>query len=202
MLPEASVSLEQLRALLAQKHARLAPHLPRMRFAVNDELHAQPAQVKAGDEVSVLPPVAGGSAADPSYELCRAPLSLDETIARVQHPGAGGISVFLGVVRNHAPQGPVARLEYEAHPVLALREMERILRALMQEIPGVRVAVQHRVGSLVVGDIAVIVAASAAHRDEAFRACRAAIDRIKESVPIWKKEWAEDGTALWVNLEG
>jgi molybdopterin synthase catalytic subunit/molybdopterin converting factor small subunit len=201
-LPAASVSIEELRALLAHKHARLAPYLARMLFAVNDELHAQAARVCAGDAVAVLPPVAGGSDAPFSYELRREPLSVDQAIAHVQHPGAGGISVFLGVVRDHAEQGAVAQLDYEAHPVLASRELERILVALAQEIPGTRLCVQHRLGSLAVGDIAVIVAASAAHRADAFRACRAAIDRIKESVPIWKKEWAPDGSALWVNLEG
>jgi molybdopterin synthase catalytic subunit/molybdopterin converting factor small subunit len=201
-LPGPSVSVEELRALLARRHARLAPYLARMLLAVNDELHAAPALVHAGDAVSVLPPVAGGSAVAPSFVLRREPLSVDEAIAAVQHPGAGGISVFLGVVRDHAAQGAVARLEYEAHPVLAAREMERVLVALLEEFPGTRVCVQHRLGSLAVGDVAVVVAASAAHRADAFRACRAAIDRIKESVPIWKKEWAPDGSALWVNLEG
>jgi molybdopterin synthase catalytic subunit len=108
--------------------------------------------------------------------------------------------VFLGVVRDHAEQGAVSRLDYEAHNSLAHKEMLRILLAISGEYPGTRLSVQHRVGSLQIGDLAVVVAASAAHRAEAFAACRAAIDRIKESVPIWKKEWAPDGSALWVNL--
>ena len=196
------VSLAELRRVLAERHPSLGPHLPRMRLAVNDELHAQVEHVTAGDEVAVLPPVAGG-ADDPhvSFEIRETPLSLDVALAAVQHPGAGGIVLLLGVVRDHAEQGQVSRLDYEAHTSLALREMSRILHELAREHPGVRLHVQHRVGALAVGDAAVVVAASAAHRAEAFAACRAAIDRVKESVPIWKKEWAPDGSALWVNLE-
>ena len=86
--------------------------------------------------------------------------------------------VFHGVVRNHAEGRPVTRLDYEAHESLAQKEMERVL-----------------------GDVAVCVAASAAHREEAFAACRKAIDRIKETVPIWKKEWGPGDQSSWVNLE-
>jgi molybdopterin synthase catalytic subunit len=194
-------ALAELRELLAVLHPTLAPHLARMRFAINDELHATAERVNAGDEVSVLPPVAGGSAAAVSCAIKDMPLSVDEAIAAVKHAGAGGMAVFIGVVRDHAAQGSVSRLDYEAHVSLASKEMTRILNQLTQEYPGTRLSVQHRVGQLEVGDMAVVVAASAAHRGEAFAACRAAIDRIKESVPIWKKEWAPDGTALWVNLE-
>lgn len=203
-LPAERVSLSELRRLLAERHPTLAPHLPRMRLAINDELHAQAEHVCAGDEVAVLPPVAGGSGDTVTFEIRETPLSLDDALAAVRHPGAGGIVLFLGVVRDHAQhdqRAQVSRLDYEAHTKLALREMERILRELAREQPGVRLHVQHRVGTLAVGDAAVVVAASAAHRAEAFAACRAAIDRVKESVPIWKKEWAPDGSALWVNLD-
>jgi molybdopterin synthase catalytic subunit len=200
-LPSASVTVAELREYLAQRHARLAPLLERMCFAINDDLHAEHTHVRAGDEVAVLPPVAGGSDERVSFALRDEPLSLDRALAAVQHPSAGGIVIFLGVVRDHASQGAVARLDYEAHARLAERELERILTELATQHPGVRLTVQHRLGSLAVGDVAVIVAASAAHRGEAFSACRGAIDRVKESVPIWKKEWAPDGSALWVNLE-
>jgi molybdopterin synthase catalytic subunit len=198
-LPGPSVSLGVLRELLTARHASLGPHLPRMRFAINDEFCARDAEVRAGDAVSVLPPVAGGS--DVQCALLETPLSLDAAVAAVRHPGAGGLVLFLGIVRDHAEKGAVSRLDYEAHTALAQREMLRVAHEVVSERPGVRLSVQHRVGSLAVGDIAVVVAASAAHRGEAFDACRAAIDRIKESVPIWKKEWAPDGSALWVNLE-
>jgi molybdopterin synthase catalytic subunit len=104
-------------------------------------------------------------------------------------------------VRDHASGRSVARLDYEAHPQLAVQEMARILAALRAEHPGVRLAAVHRVGELAIGELAVIVGASAPHRAEAFAACRAAIERIKEAVPIWKKEWGSDGSGNWVNLD-
>ena len=79
--------------------------------------------------------------------------------------------------------------------------MRRVLDGVVAEHPGARIAAVHRVGRLAIGDVAVSVAVSAAHRDEAFAACRKAIDRIKETVPVWKKEWGPDGEAYWVNLE-
>lgn len=201
-LPESSISLAELKTLLAALHPQLAPHLQRMRLAINGELHAQVERVNAGDEIDVLPPVAGGSGSAFQCALQSEPLSVDRAIAQVSHAGAGGIAVFIGVVRDHAPQGAVARLDYEAHETLALREMERISGELTREHPEARISVQHRIGQLAIGDMAVVIAASAPHRALAFTVCRAAIDRIKESVPIWKKEWAPDGSALWVNLDG
>jgi molybdopterin synthase catalytic subunit/molybdopterin converting factor small subunit len=187
-----------LRAWLAGARPRLAPYLGRMRFAINGELARDDSALADGDEVMVLPPVAGGSVL---AEVRDRPLSVDEVLAHVQHAGAGGVVVFLGVVRDHADGKAVARLDYEAYVELANKEMRRILEALTREHPDVRVAALHRVGELHVGDTAVVVAASAPHRGDAFAACRAASDRIKETVPFWKKEWSPDGSALWVNLE-
>lgn len=191
------LSAAQLLELLAARHPRLLPVAARMRLAVNGELTGADAPIRDGDRVAVLPPVAGGVGL---CELRTAPLSLDAVVASVSHAGAGGIAVFLGVVRDHADGKPVARLDYEAHPELAPSELRRVLEEVERELPGVRLAAQHRHGALRVGDTAVIVAASAPHRAEAFEACRAAIDRLKQRVPIWKKEWAPDGSANWVNL--
>jgi molybdopterin synthase catalytic subunit len=125
------------------------------------------------------------------------PLSVDEAVRAVTVPGAGGINVFIGTVRDQNAGQAVSLLEYEAYPSMAEREMAAIAAEIELEIPGVRLAVLHRVGELVVGDIAVVCAASAPHRGEAFRACRALIDRIKERVPIWKREHGPDGP-YWV----
>jgi molybdopterin synthase catalytic subunit len=183
---------------LAMHKPRLGPYLPRMRVAVNGDFATDETVIGDGADVVLLPPVAGGSLL---AEVRSAPLSLDEVVAAVRFPGAGGIAVFLGVVRDHHAGKPVARLDYEAYVPLANKEIARILDGLMVAHPGARVAALHRVGELAIGDVAVVVAASAAHRDQAFTLCRLAIDSIKESVPIWKKEWSPDGSALWVNLE-
>ncbi|MBC7170957.1 MAG: molybdenum cofactor biosynthesis protein MoaE [Polyangiaceae bacterium] len=195
-----AASRSALDALLVERHPRLAPHLSRMRLAINGEIGATGEELRAGDEVDVLPPVAGGS----PVALCRVsdtPLSIDECFNAVRHPSAGGVALFVGVVRDHAEGKPVARLDYEAHPTLAAREMHLALESAAAVANGVRVAATHRAGSLAVGDLAVVVAASAPHRAEAFEACRHAIERIKETVPIWKHEWDADGNAHWVNLE-
>jgi molybdopterin synthase catalytic subunit len=104
------------------------------------------------------------------------------------------------VVRDHNEGRPVAKLEYEAYPSMAIAEMKRIAGEIAAEIPGVRLAVVHRTGALVVGDVAVVCAASAPHRDEAYRACRALIDRVKASVPIWKREHGPDGS-VWIGWQ-
>lgn len=188
-------------ALLGERHVALGPHVSRMRLAVNGTLVLQDATVREGDEVDVLPPVAGGSGeAVQLCELREAPLSVDECIGAVTRPGAGGVAVFVGIVRDHADGQPVARLDYEAHPELALAEMRRVLAEVAASVPEVRLAATHRVGRLGVGDLAVVVAASAAHRAQAFEACEQAIEGIKARVPIWKKEWGPDGSAHWVNL--
>jgi molybdopterin synthase catalytic subunit len=136
----------------------------------------------------------------PAVALSADPLSLDRVIAAVAHPGAGAVATFVGTVRNTNAGQPVTLLEYEAYASLACAEMGRILAEIAGELPGVRVAVHHRTGALVVGDAAVICAASAPHRDEAFVACRLVIDRVKARVPIWKREHGPNGP-YWVGWE-
>ena len=128
------------------------------------------------------------------------PLSIDEAIALVSHPGAGGIATFVGVVRDTNEGRAVTQLEYEVYGSMALAEMDRICSEIESEIDGVRLAVLHRAGALAVGEVAVVCAASAPHRGEAFRACRLLIDRVKERVPIWKREHGPDGP-YWVGWE-
>jgi MoaE-MoaD fusion protein len=192
-----SLTLREFVSWLGEQKPRLAPYLSRMRCALNGDFAELSAHVKSGDEVVVMPPVAGGSAL---AEVRDAALSVDEVITAVRHPSAGGIAVFMGVVRDHHQGKPVARLDYEAYRELADKEMRRIVDALTSEHAGTRIAVVHRVGELAVGDLAVVVAVSAAHRGQAFDVCRLVIDRVKDTVPVWKKEWAPDGSALWVNL--
>ena len=133
-------------------------------------------------------------------DIRETPLSVDETLGLVRRPGAGGLATFLGVVRDESDGRAVTKLEYSAYATMAKREMEKIALEIEAEMDGVRVAAMHRVGLLEVGDAAVVCAASAPHRAEAFRACRALIDRIKERVPVWKREIGPDGVA-WVGWE-
>lgn len=125
------------------------------------------------------------------------PVSIDEAVSHVRHDAAGAVCVFLGTVRDHNEGTRVTKLEYEAYATMAVSEMQRIVDELVSEIPGVRLAIIHRCGTLSVGEIAVVCAASSVHRDEAHRACRMLIDRTKARVPIWKREHGPDGPR-WV----
>ena len=132
------------------------------------------------------------------------PLSVDAAIAFVKHPGCGAVVVMIGCVRDHAVQGgatiAVNKLEYEAYADMATKVIAQIADKVCARIPGVKASVQHRVGPLDVGDLAVVVAASAPHRAEAFEACSEIIDRLKEDAPIWKREHGKDGVT-WVGLK-
>jgi len=126
-----------------------------------------------------------------------APLSLDESVRAVDHAGAGAVATFVGVVRDHNDGRPVTLLEYEAYTSMAELELARIEAEIEADSPAVRVHATHRVGALRVGDAAVVCAASAPHRGEAFAACRRLIDAIKHRLPIWKREHGPDGP-YWV----
>jgi len=125
------------------------------------------------------------------------PLNSTECINWVMHPAAGGIDVFIGTVRNETKGKQVVRLEFEAYEKMALSEMQKIAAAMMKQWPLHKILIHHRTGILHVGDIPVIIAVSAAHRSAAFEACRFAIDTLKQTVPIWKKEVFENGEE-WV----
>jgi len=127
-------------------------------------------------------------------------LSLDRAMRAVRHAGAGAVVTFVGTVRDVNEGHQVTLLEYEAYVSMACAEMARIRDELEREIAGVRVAIHHRIGALRVGELAVVCAASAPHRGEAFEACRRAIDQVKARVPIWKREHGPDGP-YWVGWE-
>ena len=126
------------------------------------------------------------------------PLDPAEAVASVADPAAGGTCLFLGTVRDHSEAGRVTGLTYEAWEELALARLGELGEELFASWPLCRVALWHRTGELEVGEISVIVACSAAHRAEAFEACRHGIERLKEDVPIWKKEALVSGEAHWV----
>ncbi len=136
---------------------------------------------------------------DPSLIRVTAdPLSVDEALAAVGDPGAGGTCVFVGTVRDHSDAGDVTGLRYEAWEELAIKRLQELAAELAEKWPVKKVAILHRTGDLEVGEASVVIACSAPHRADAFEACRHAIERLKEDVPIWKKEELATGEAHWV----
>ena len=182
---------------LAAQHPAIAALRGKFRCAVNQDFTTDDRVLADRDELALIPPVAGGS--DRHVQLLAEPLSIDRCIRAVSSAGMGGIVTFIGMVRRHSRGIVVDHLEYEAYGPMAVREMTRLCDEIEAELPDTRLAVEHRVGRLAIGDIAVAIAAAAPHRAEAFTACRAMIDRLKDRVPIWKKEVGEDG-AEWVGL--
>lgn len=128
-----------------------------------------------------------------------AALSVDEVLDAVRHPQCGGVALFVGLVRDHDHGERVTSLEYSAHPS-ARETMERVCRDVLTRSESVRVAAVHRVGSLAVGDLAVVVAAAAPHRGQAFTAARDVIDTLKAETPIWKHQHLDDGSTEWVGM--
>jgi molybdopterin synthase catalytic subunit len=183
-------------AALATRHDVVARLRDRFRVAVNQAIVGDDHALADGDELALIPPVAGGAA---HVVLSADAVSLDRCIAAVTGAGMGGIVTFVGMVRRDGRAGVIDHLEYEAYAAMATAVMTELCVEIEGELPGVRLAVEHRVGRLAIGDVAVVIAAAAPHRAEAFAACRSMIDRLKDRVPIWKKEVGVDG-AEWVGL--
>lgn len=184
--------LEELSAL----HPSLAPLLPHLRVAVNQEFTHPDAEVPDGAEVALIPPVSGGSGL---YRVVDRPLKLAEVVDAVASYARGGLVTFSGIVRDNTRGHAVVRLEYEAYAPMAERVLARIGGEVESRWPGCRAAIVHRIGVLTPGELAVVIAVAAPHRKEAFLGCEHAIERLKEDVPIWKKEVRADGE-VWVGL--
>ncbi|WP_242393726.1 molybdopterin converting factor subunit 1 [Anaeromyxobacter oryzisoli] len=188
-------SVADLRRALAERHPALARLLPRCRIAVDEEFADDGAPLRDGAEVALVPPVAGGA---PLFAVVDRPLALAEVVEAVSAPELGGIVTFTGTVRSDTRGRRVLRLEYDAYRPMAERKLAEIGEAVGREY-GARVAMVHRVGVLAPGEAAVVIACAAAHRTPAFRACEACIERLKQDVPIWKREVFEDGSE-WVGM--
>ena len=157
-------------------------------YAVNREYAERDRELRDGDEVALIPPVSGGA-----FRVTDQPLSLDAAVAEVTDERAGAVATFTGTVRRQSRGREVMRLEYEAYAEMAEDVMAQLARDLQERYELCAVAIHHRVGTLGIGEASVAIAVSAPHRQDALAACKDAIDTLKETVPLWKKEVYEGG---------
>lgn len=189
-------TVPELRAAIDAACPALGPLVRISRLAVNHEFAREDQVISETDELALIPPVSGGSGL---FALTSTPIDVAAVERAVAAPGAGALVSFVGTVRDHTGPHAVVALEYEAYAEMAERFLERIGAEVSERWPGARAAIVHRTGHLVIGEAAVAIAVSSAHRADAFEGCRHAIERLKQDVPIWKRELREDGS-VWVGV--
>ncbi len=204
--------LADLYADLQQRVPKLSDFRKAIALAVNYEYADPAATLHDNDEVALIPPVSGGKAGEDSTgetllplisEHCRLVGGLiknDAILAAIKHPEDGAVAVFDGVVRNNSRGRRTLHLEYTAYEPMALRQMEHLAQQALANYAIRDVRVVHRLGRLQIGETSVYIVVASAHRDAGFDACRWLIDTLKKTVPIWKKEFFEDG-AVWADGE-
>jgi molybdopterin converting factor subunit 1 len=170
-----------------------------MVIAVNQEVFDSSHPLRDGDEVAFLPPVSGG-AEDEFCRITRKPIPTNDLAQQLKAPRDGAVVVFEGIVRDNSRGKKTLYLEYEAYEPMALKKMEEIRHEVKRKFSIDRVGMIHRLGRLEIGETSVAILVTSAHRRAAFEACHYAIDRLKQVVPIWKKEYFEDG-AVWADGE-
>lgn len=183
---------------LAAANPRLANARSSIMLMLNQEYAERDALLHDGDELALIPPVSGG--ADDRFRVGPEPLDPVAVEAMVSDPSCGAILTFTGTVRDHARGKEVSQLEYEAYPEAAGKMLAKIAAEIGERWGIDRVAIHHRTGIVPIGEASVVISVASPHRDEAFQACRHAIERIKEIVPIWKRESYGDGDA-WIGSE-
>jgi molybdopterin synthase catalytic subunit/molybdopterin converting factor small subunit len=203
--PEGTTVSEIWNRLLAEFPA-LGGHQDGVGYAVNLEYVQADYRPRDRDEVAFIPPVSGGSDA-PAQAPWLGPISIGPRVIdvaalerAVADPAAGAIVTFAGTTRNDNVGRRVLRLDYEAYEPMALSEMRKLAIEAGERWKIVRIAIAHRIGTVAIGETSVAIAVAAAHRAEAFEACRFAIDLLKEIVPIWKKEYFEGGE-VWIGCQ-
>jgi molybdopterin synthase catalytic subunit len=199
--------VEDLFARYGSRYPELERYRSSVVASVNQEFAEWRAPLESDDEVAFLPPVSGGQAESSAapvgedlFELVRAPIRVAEIVASLKAPQDGAVVVFEGVVRNHSGGRRTLYLDYEAYEPMALVKMREIGAEIRRQFPVHRIAIVHRLGRLEIAETSVLIAVSSPHRRAAFDACRLAIDTLKRTVPIWKKEYFADG-AVWAEGE-
>lgn len=201
----AGTTVGQLRRLIEAEHPDLAPLFGTSMLMRNHEYSLPQDEIAAGDEIAFIPPVSGGEVepsegASDHVRVTPDVLDTGALAAQVARDEAGAVAVFAGAVRNHARGRQVLWLDYEAYPEAAETQLWHIVREMRAQWPLEAIAIEHRYGKLGIGEISVVIAVSSAHRAAAFAAAQHAIERIKEIVPIWKKEAYADGE-MWIGTE-
>lgn len=206
-LPEGA-TVETVWAELKRRHPELAELESSLAFAVAQEYVDRHHPLQDDDELAVIPPVSGGVGEAAMTDtgdrfactLTQQTIRLDDLTAFVADPGAGATATFVGTTRDTNDGRRVIRLEYECYPGMAEKEMAKICQTILSHWPVKKVAVTHRLGRVDIGHASVAIAVSSSHRQAAFEACQYAIDRLKTTVPIWKKELYEGG-AVWIGSQ-
>ncbi len=193
-------SLDALWRRYETRFPRLAPFADSLLVAVNQEIVKRETPLREGDEVAFMPPVSGGAEVD-FFRITRDPITAADIAHPLRAPEDGAVVVFEGIVRNHSRGRATLYLEYEGYEPLAIRRMEEIGQEARQKFAIDHVGMIHRLGRMEIGETSVAIIVTAAHRRAAFEACQFAIDRLKQIVPIWKKEYFADG-AVWSEGEG
>jgi molybdopterin converting factor subunit 1 len=195
--------VEDLFERYGRQFPKLAEFRPSIAASVNQEYAGWRAPLSSGDEVAFLPPVSGGqqtAIAEDVFRLLREPIRSEELVQSLKAPEDGALVVFDGFVRNNFRGKKTLYLEYEAYESMAYSKMREIGAQIREKFSVHRIAIVHRLGRLEIGETSVWIAVSSPHRAAAFDACRFAIDALKRSVPIWKKEYFVGG-AVWAEGE-
>jgi molybdopterin synthase catalytic subunit/molybdopterin converting factor small subunit len=199
-LPDGS-RISDLRSLLDRDHPGLVPLWPRLAVAVDGRIVPPDTPLEDGAEVALLPPVSGGTGEPLRAELTDGPLDPGQAVDAVSGPDRGAVVIFLGTVRDHHAGRPVAKLTYSAYRSMALEGLRRIVADLEAAHENLRAAIVHRLGEVPVGEASVVIAIASPHRAAAYEASRAALERLKAEIPIWKREHYADGEAEWREVE-
>ncbi len=195
----APATVESVFAILKAEHPRLAQMERSLLFAINEEYASLSDTLSDSDRLAILPPVSGGEAQD-IFEITREPIDISSLRARLLTGESGAVVIFDGVARNNTKGRRTLYLEYEGYTEMALKTMAQISSEIHEKWPINRVGIIHRLGRIEISESSVVIVVTSAHRRVAFEACQYGIDRLKKIVPIWKKEYFEDGE-VWVENE-